>query len=670
MNRLTAYIYVILALSVCHGCVNIGLDIPEPSPLVEYPVLLNISGPDVTKITNSENNLEWEEDDIIQITAVADGIEQKDTVAVTDLQCFSIDEDNRSRASFSGFISLRNAPRDCYFTYPSGAAMTVDPSTGLIKANYTQQDGSHEPFLYAKVAYPQNPEDGIDLTMNHLGAVLKLDVQVEGVDYVSFIGNNLERLSPVLVDPDNHELGSPTEAVKQITVNVGPEGQDTYLFVPPVNLENGFSLIFSKEDGSYFIKSYSGSGENGGYDFSHPSKRGAMIPLTIDGQFENFSITATELSSVHTTKDNLLSGTSVSFKMSLTGSPDKLIDGWGADLYNSNSELVRTVSYDGSVDITNGQQVNMGTVGDWKLLPAGDYIFCPYYEMYGTKTTLANQKLTISDHGAYLKVEATTSYDKYISNKISDANSHAWNKIEGVKVKTNLHPDLIDSYSAEIYLGTDNSGVTQYLSTIDKASFESGVASYGDLTALSWGVCPLTAYIKCGNLELNASKDCHITGLPYVADFTTGNPSGWAIPWGMIGDYSYKSSKVVFHTQSALRSPAFYIPSDKNISISTSCACVHNVTSNSKTVDLNIAPCEANETDIVSGGKLSFGSTYYQDKGAFGDVSGFSNKGELKCTGLKLNAGTPSLMYSVSLDTYFLGANTFISFKYKIEYSN
>ena len=668
MKRLTTYIFIILTLYLCHGCVNIGLDIPEPSPLREYPVLLNISGSDDTKITNSENKLEWEEDDIIQITAVADGIEQKDTVAVTDLQCFSIDEDNRSRASFSGFISLRKAPRDCYFTYPSGAAMTIDPSTGFIKANYAQQDGSHEPFLYAKVAYPQNPEDGIDLTMNHLGAVLKLDLQVEGVENISFIGNNLERLSPVLVNPDNHELGSPTEAVTQITVHVRPEGQDTYLFVPPVNLEKGFSLICSKEDGSYFIKSYSGSGESGGYDFSHPSKRGAMIPLTIDGQFENFSITATELSSVHSRKDNLLSGTSVSFKMSLTGSPNKLIDCWGADLYNSNSELVRTVSYDGATDITNGQQVNMDAVGDWKLLPAGDYIFCPYYEMYGTKTTLANQKLTISDHGAYLVVEAATSYDKYISNNInniSDANSHEWNKIEGVTVRTNIHPEIIDVYNVTLSLGKE-SGQEKKFTSQNKNDFSKGEALYNDKTAVSWGECPLTAYLKCGNLELTASKTCHITGLPLTSDFTTENPSNMKPAWGMLST-SYSDKRVVHQGTSGMRSPAFHIP-ESGVKVSTSCDCGHNVLDgwSAGSVNLNISVVDSNSSTFVSGSALTIGSDYYTR----GWASDFKRKGYVASTDVfTLTSDTPSLMYNVSLDGTFLGSNTFVAFAYKIEYA-
>ena len=665
MNKFITYILGILVISLTFGCSDVGLEFPEPSGLKEYPILLHVTGSEETKITNSQNTLSWESDDIIQLTAIANGIEQADTIAVTELQCFTIDENNSSKASFSGFVSLRNAPRDCYFTYPAGAAMSVDPSSGLVKAIYAQQDGTHKPFLYGKSEYPEDPTAGMNVGLHHIGAVLELDIKVDGVTKVSFVGNKLEKLSPISINPDDHSLLMPNEAVTQITVPVQSEGK-TYLFVPPVNLERGFSLICSNADATkYFIKSYSGSGANGGYDFSSLAKRGTMIPLEVDGEFVNFSVTTTDLTYTHNKNtDNLLTGTSVYFKMNLTGSSNKLIEGWGADLYDSDRVKIRSISSEAK--IPNGEIVMEDNENARPLLKRGKYTLAPYYIMYGSKISLDSQNIDIADSGAFIEVDGITSYDKYKNNNLGDPNELSKRlTIEGIKVSTNVDLSIMKNYS--VTLGGTSLGNYNSLTIKDGVM----TAIYANQTKSEFGTYQIKASFDIGNLNFVARKDCHITGLPYTADFAEGNPTGWTPAWGFVSA-SYSNARVVLRGKSAVRTPKFYIP-ETTIEVLTYSDCRHNVTGSwgrKGTATLYIASCAAGATNIPNEEtSLVFDTNYYQAAGSFDDVSGFDRKGYLICnTSLTLSTSKPSLMFSTSLGSSYLGSNTLVSFGHIIEY--
>lgn len=268
--------------------------------------------------------------------------------------------------------------------------------------------------------------------------------------------------------------------------------------------------------------------------------------------------------------------------------------------------------------------------------------------------------VTVSDPGVSLVIGGQTSYDKYKAGNVSGANSHANTLIEGVKVSTNLDLSIIDSYSATL------DGANLGAGTISSGT--SVVASYGNLTRTQYKTYLCKAEMTVGPVTFTSERDFHITGLPYEADFTSSNPTGWTPAWGMIST-TYKSNKVVFQGTSGVRSPGFYIP-ESSIKVVTSCDCRHNVTDNSRSMTMNIASCSSTESSLKTDKTLTLGSDYYQAKGTFGNVSGFDSKGYLKCSSsFELTSAKPSLIYSVSLGTSILGSNTCVSFKHKIEYS-
>ena len=627
---MSRYIYILLAL-LFTSCAGFMVDDIPQDVVTRYSVSISAAAGSDTRLAVDDLSLTWEDTDLLAITAVAaDG-----TYANSELAVYEIDANNRSRASFSGFVSMLSAPQECYFLYPNSAATSYNPSTGRVKFQYNSQTGRHEPFLYAKTGY--NP-DGMHVSLEHVGAVLQLSVDIPGVSSITFAGNKLENIYPVEVNPDNDEVFFSNEVGVQITVPVQSEGP-TYICVPPVNLEKGFSLICSKPDGSYLVKSFSSDGSlSGGYDFS--TKVGSLIPIELTGNFESFQISATGLSGNHTKNGNLLTGTEVKFTMNKSGSSNKLIEEWGANLLNTDGQVVRTVKFTNETPII-GQTVSMNIANNWKLLPAGQYVFTPYYKMYGQNVTLASQILSIADPGVVVTIEGSTSYDKYIAGNVSGANSHTNTLIEGVAVATNLDQGIIDS-----------SNVTLDGASLGNGTWSSGKMTFGNQTKTSFKSYKCIATIKVGSLTYTSSRDFHITGLPYEINFANGDDSSWA----KLGGAKYSSKRIQYEANTtsakdgAVVSPKFNVPGP--ISICTAVdACARHTQAGNRTMYISATK---NNTSIVKG--TSTVTAEYK-------VS-YASTGYTTCDGtFTLNSTNPYMIYTASPTLYSLAL-----FKVKIQY--
>lgn len=667
MRNRPSYISCILltlsAVFLMSSCA--GVDIPDAGGHGgrEYPVLLSTScaGTD-TRITHDGTSMAWEEDDVLHMTAIAaDG-----TAGSSDLTFFRyLADDDKHGASFSGFVTMTSLPEDCYFVYPKLAMNSIDPETGLLSLYYNNQSGAHEPVMYAYAPYS---ESGISETLVHVGAMLEVDVQIEGVVQITFVGNRLENLSPAFVDTStgNVTVGAETSSNVQITVPVQTEGK-TYIAVPPVNFERGFSLVCSNEDASVsMIKTFStDGGASSGYDFS--AKVGQIIPVSLTGTLTGYSVTCSDPVVSHTRKDGLLYETSVTFSMNKQGASDKIIEEWGANLIKNRDPLdpdsknivVRTVSYTNEHPIVSDASVAMNKVDGWPLLPAGEYTFAPYYKIYGQEVSLTSRTITIDDPGITLEISGQTSYDKYLAGNIDGtggANAHANNLIQGVSVSTNVHLDVISSYAATLDgadMSADLDGIT---------SGTSVVASYGDLTKTSFKAYPMVATLAAGGITVTANRTFHLTGLPYEADFTTGNPfSDWSPAWDNVGgSMKYSDGRVNFpaNATSSIRTPVFYIPSG-SVKVKTSVDACSNATQEGNRT-ISILNCSSSQGSTA--GTSSIVSTYH-----LGFASGFGKKGYIACpTVYELSDNAPCLMYtSTTSALYMVGF-----FMAKIEYSN
>lgn len=624
-----------------------------------YPVLLSVEEETIqgTKMSLEGTSVAWEESDKLRLTAVP----QDGGVGVSELSVYSIDSENAKKAVFSGVVNMISTPEDCYFTYPY-SVMEFDSENGKIKAVYTEQAGKHAPFLYGHSSYN---ESGMSAALKHIGAMLEIELLgMEGVSKILFAGNRLEPLSPLNINPSDGAFDLPTEANTHITVDA-QENAKTYICVPPINFEKGFSLVLSKADGSAMAKSFSSDGSlNGGYDFRN--KAGHIIPIKLDGSFVPFSIECSEPSWEHTKVNGLLTGTAVSFTMTKTGAPDKLIEEWGATLVNSEGVTVRKIKLT-NAGLKNGESVTMDVYNNWKLLPEGTYTFTPYYKMYGKEITMDTvvKIVEIDDPGVFVEIGGMTSYDKFISSSYTanQANSHPYNKIEGVYVKTNLDKSIIDSYEASISLSDGNSA-----SDKNKENFENGIAEYNDFYSNTFGDNKVTVKFEYGKLSIAVDRTFYITGLPMVADFTTGDVAGWTL-----SSVSMNTDRLVFNGdgQSTVRSPKIYLPDNEIIKVVTACDSRHNITKSwtKVPVDMYINVCSSSSTSYPSDGKtLTFSTDYYQSTGSVSDLK--STGKYATCNSVfELSTSTPSLIYGMNITNSAITGNLFVSFKHKIEYS-
>ena len=637
-------------LAMAFSCVTFE---PEYRPVQDmtndYPITVTAVQEGMTRISADGNTLSWEEADQIQIAAVMQGIEVSDTAALSVLTRFGSIDSDQSKASFTGFVSLLSEPDTCYFTYPVGEALKVDPVAETVTTNYTAQDGSHRPFLYGKTAYDT---DGMEVVMKHVGAVLELTVTTPGVAKISFVGNNLESLSPIIINTEDETVTRSNEAVKQLTVNVQKNGK-TYLFVPPIALENGFTLICSNEDGSrYFMKSYT-DGESDGYDFS--GKRGARIPITISGEFNEFEVKASDLRIVHTTNSQgLLTGTKATFKMSKAGTSNKLIEGWGATLTDASGNVVRTYSSTGPI---TGDECVMDITDNRIFLEGGTYTLTPYYKMYGVTRTFdaANlPKMEIGAPGIVVTIGGATSYDKYTdNNSATDPNTHTNTLLEGLSVSTNVAEDVITKYSAAL-VGNDGNPVA--IVTPSPAVQNSyNVRTYGNKTCSTFQTYTMSVSFKVGHMTVSASKNFHITGLPIDVSFSSGNPTEWTPAWRFIGTVKFDNPRVHFTGDGALRTPAFHLPDKQEIKVKTSVdACLAAVTESRRRVYIKTCSKTENSADFSG----SYIVAHY-------DTSHESNGYEECSDTFTLTDGKPSMLYSKEKP---LAYNTSI-YKIRIFYS-
>lgn len=630
-----------------------GIDPLPPSLSDEgndYAVVLNVSPDGLTKISHDGYDLAWERTDQIQLTAVTDGIEVSDTVGTSVLKLFEYIDEDPSKASFTGFVTLRSEPRDCYFTHPVGETVTVDAVKGTVKALYTSQDGTHKPFLYGKSEYN---ESGMDVTLTHLGAVLEITVETPGVTHISLVGNKIESLSPIIINPEDGTVTEPDEAVHQITVPVQAEGK-TYIFVPPVNFEKGFTLVCSDgTQSNYFMKSYSDSA-TGGYDFS--KKRGVKIPITVSGEFVQFAVAASDFNIVHSRNGSgLLTGTTVSFKMSKSGSPDKLIEGWGGTLVDAKGNVVRT--FDSTDPLTTPQSVTMTVTDNNIFLKEGEYTFTPYYILYGKKVSLDKEdqvkKKTISGPGIVLNIGGNTSYDKYKAGNSAGANSHANTLLSGLNVSTNVAADVISQFSYSL-VGDDNTVIDVGNPDIGVAS-SSTIATFGDKTCSKFQGYTMSARIEVGNISVDAQRVFHITGLPYEGVFTS-NPTEWSPGWSFNGSIKYINPRVQYNGDGAVRSPSFYIPYGNGINVKTSLdACLAATMKDNRRV--YIKSCSSSE------GSADFSGSYVE-----AHYKVIHSSDNYKDCGDKftLTTDTPAMLYSKEKP----GAYNTSLYKVKIVYTN
>lgn len=625
INRMVAaFAVTVVAIS----CTGHDIDLPSDA-LVDYPIRLSACYPAIdTRIAVDGTSVSWNKDnDMIKVVAVA---ADNETTGTSELKVFGI-SDNGKTASFTGYVSMTAMPDYCCFMYPVHNSMSLDPQTGMISVPYNNQSGYHEPFLYARTSY----KDEVKTEFHHIGAMLEITCGIEDVKQLTFAGNGLESLSPIIVNSSTGEYSVSDEANLQITVPVR-EGK-TYIAVPPVNLPKGFSIICSNKDGSKsMIKTFSSDGSlSSGYDFSQ--KKGHIIPVVLDGTLENFAVTASDPAVTHKTTNGLLTGTSVVFSMSKTGASNKLVEEWGATLVNSDGKIVREIKFTNS-DPPKGQTVTMEVKNEWKLLPEGKYTFTPYYKIYGQNISLASQDIIVEDPGVKLEIGGMTSYDKYKAGDITGANTHSNTTIKGVTVTTNVDAALMGNTYKVLLDGTE---ISMKSSEISNGNV---IRSYGDISKDEFRSYYMEASFSIGPWRIFDDEKFHITGLPLVVDFRMADPSSsnWnqGPKWSYLGIAGYSNTWVTFKAgNGGLITPKFHVPGNINIKTAID---AHTNCSDETDRDILISACPYDQESVITSSDKKYRPNYKATLANRLSSQGYGSA----VSGIQMSLKNNALMYS------------------------
>ena len=533
-RKMTIRVRHILFFAVSLFCISCSDDAPVSS-VREYPIEVYL-GCDMTKVGVDGNDLFWESGD--QVAFRATDASGNSSVAVLTLN--DVDS-GLGKAKFKGSVEMNSDPVKCEFAYPANAFSMTDGKTVF---DYSEQDGTHKPYLYGSVPY--SPA-GMDCTLGHVGGLIRIKVAA-GVESVSLSSNygsyvtiadgsssyDGQKISKVTLGAEG--TVSATEDASHLIIVSVPDGEDVvYAFVPGLTFTDGLSIVCNAQNGKRF-KSFS---NNGKADSSYNFTAGSV--LDIDMSDSPVFTASCKCSWEHTyDENNILTGTKVTLdNFWFGGAPSKIIDQWGVGIYDEDNNLIRWTYGDGAFDETSKEMLDY--TGDWPLVLPGDYSVYAICNINGHTLQFPvdnGMNQVTAPLAIKVAVSGKTSWD-YRSTP-SKANAMDNDAIVEIGAKVNIHSSILasDKYACKVSFSTTGKSSAVY--DMNAADYSSDCVFDG----LTWGSHGLEASVTfCGNTFKTASPlPCHITGLPYEADWSL---SGKLDDWKYLGNETSQEDKYV-----------------------------------------------------------------------------------------------------------------------------
>lgn len=289
---------------------------------------------------------------------------------------------------------------------------------------------------------------------------------------------------------------------------------------------------------------------------TEPLQAGKNYLLQCDPEFSKCSSIQVNATIDPIIENGWLNGSKVSLSYSSPdGAQTKNITAWHVDVhYNNNGidNIIRT--YEGVAP----NATIMDQDSNWPYVPKGSEITA-YVVIEGDHIPVKTSKTVNPIPSEVIKITGTTSYDLYKAEKISEANGMDAGTIKDIGAKAKIANALLSnpnySHTFTLTYGDD-----KYFSKTD-------TITVGDKTGQSWGNHPITATMVFDGQSIVASKDCHITGLPYSAKPPTksGDHPWTEVPNWSSSTFSWEESQIVFYTTIgsgtiSIFSPIFHIP--------------------------------------------------------------------------------------------------------------
>ena len=208
-----------------------------------------------------------------------------------------------------------------------------------------------------------------------------------------------------------------------------------------------------------------------------------------------------------------------------------------------------------TLNVNAAEQV-LSNADGWPYLPQGSYTYTAEVTctLPGGRTVTADlsASVTVPAPEFTLTVSAYTTYDRY---------SDHLNGVEGALAKANTLANrmLVEERKATLAISNDILKNENYKSLLTKSEVKyagsslstfsantSNALTYDNVTAGALGTYDFTAAVTFDGVAESASHPCHITGLPYTADFTVSQDlTGWYLHHTQGGSHkcAYNTSK-------------------------------------------------------------------------------------------------------------------------------
>ena len=273
--------------------------------------------------------------------------------------------------------------------------------------------------------------------------------------------------------------------------------------------------------------------------------------------FSNIQLTAT---ATHTYADGSLTGTDVILNLDANGAPLELVDTWNIQLLY-NGTPIRTCASKPEND------TRMTVTEGWPYVPQGTTLAASIHLRTGETIDITSAVLEeIPQPEFAVTVSGSTSYSVYQSSGADAANTKDGSSIFDIASTTTIAPEISGNPNYSNILKVT------YTTDSGQTSGELPFGTVSQLNSLAWQKHALTATVSFDGVEKTSSPlDCHVTGLPYRAEppRNTGNN-----PWkDAAGNNEWNNDCVKLYYSFAkyprIISPAFHIPSDIKVGIST-----------------------------------------------------------------------------------------------------
>ena len=403
-------------------------------------------------------------------------------------------QSDASYAQFNG--EVHDHFQQIYALYPYDASASFDGVNLVtnLPVSQTATVGSFANGAALSWGQANRQTIGSGLEMQNLCAVIsfKMPSYVDGAQQVvvtSLDGKAIAGTATLKVSSGDFSVSGSSS----VTVGVSSlaAGAAYYAVIAPGEYPSGFS---------FRVKTASGNEYTAVNPASMQLVAGGLYPLGTVGLVLDVTPMVTI---THTTSDGELSGSSaVLSPIAVDDEWASMITGWSVELQRDGAVVRRLSASSGT----------MAVAGGWSYLPKGNYDIVARYTLVGGAVKQLRGTAVSPAPSFNVSLGGYTNYDYYAgtngcSKNISTANSLDGATVFSPSVSIGISESLLDDdrYNATWSYSYDGSA----------ASFSGNHISLDNKIGQSWGKHTLTATCTFDGVTKNASRNFHITGLPW-----------------------------------------------------------------------------------------------------------------------------------------------------------